>query len=231
MKNKNGFTLIEIIAVVVILAVIITLSVPAVMQISKRTKQKMYESKIDIILNAAKLYGDDHRDEIINDCSLGSGCLNITAQDLLSEGYLTKDNVDESGNPIIVDPRYDKNINDFAIVIYLKNNRVYAKDANLFDINKYTVTGSGTLYFNLEELKEGITYKITSDKTISLIQIIDKEGITTISSNVKDETITPYGDLSGMSICIKKGTGLSCSKWVKTIDDIIDYNISITEVN
>ena len=57
--NNKGFTLVELLGVVVLLAVITTIAVPSIMSISHNIKEKMLETKLDLILEDAKLYGQD----------------------------------------------------------------------------------------------------------------------------------------------------------------------------
>ena len=62
MKNNSGFTLVELLAVIVVLAIVIAVAVPSTMTISNSIKENLFCSKIDFIENAAKLYGEDKRD-------------------------------------------------------------------------------------------------------------------------------------------------------------------------
>lgn len=57
MKNNRGFTLVEIISVIVLLGLIIGITVPSVMIASTNVKKKTLQTKIDNIEQAAVLYG------------------------------------------------------------------------------------------------------------------------------------------------------------------------------
>ena len=118
MKNKKGFTLVELLAVIVILALLITIAVPGTRSISQRLKNKMYCSKLDFIETAATLYGEDHRDnfDLTNQKE-------ITVKELVDTKYLKKD---QENSPYIQDPRNKKSTNLYnqSLTIYLKNNRV-----------------------------------------------------------------------------------------------------------
>ncbi len=61
MKNSKGFTLVELLAVIVILAILITIAVPSTIGISNKLKENMFCKKIDSIEVAAKLYGEDRK--------------------------------------------------------------------------------------------------------------------------------------------------------------------------
>lgn len=75
--NKKGFTLVELLAVVVILLAISVIAVSSISAAIERNKEKQNESKIEIIISHAKLYYDEHKN------SLGaSGYIDITVLDL-----------------------------------------------------------------------------------------------------------------------------------------------------
>lgn len=59
MKQK-GFTLVEILAVLVILALLATIIYPVVNTNIKKSKQKLYEAQIENILNAARNYASEN---------------------------------------------------------------------------------------------------------------------------------------------------------------------------
>ena len=63
--NNKGFTLVEIIAVIVVIGLILILAVPNVLKISKQTKLKAYDTKIDLIEQAAVSYGMDNKSLIL----------------------------------------------------------------------------------------------------------------------------------------------------------------------
>lgn len=56
MKNNKGFTLIEILAAVTILAIISTISVVAVTRYVEKTKVKSYETMVQSVCDAANNY-------------------------------------------------------------------------------------------------------------------------------------------------------------------------------
>ena len=60
MKKKNGFTLVEILAVVVILAILSLIAIPVVSKIIQESKEKLYREQVDRILEAAEKYMQDN---------------------------------------------------------------------------------------------------------------------------------------------------------------------------
>lgn len=118
MKNNKGFTLVELLAVIVVIALITTIAVPSAMGISNKIKVKMYCAKIDEIEVQAKAYGEDRRD------SLTTTGINVTVKDLVNSGYLKQD---QDKSPYVVDPRDSQTteLYNMSFKIYLKYNRVY----------------------------------------------------------------------------------------------------------
>jgi prepilin-type N-terminal cleavage/methylation domain-containing protein len=64
--RKNGFTLIEMLSVVAILAIIMLLATPAYHFIMKRVNQNMYENKIKYILTAAESWANETTNDVVN---------------------------------------------------------------------------------------------------------------------------------------------------------------------
>jgi len=60
MKKKNGFTLIELMAVVTILVVLSLIIVPIVDKNVKKSKEKMYDVQIDNMRIAGQIYYSDN---------------------------------------------------------------------------------------------------------------------------------------------------------------------------
>lgn len=100
MKNK-GFTLIEILGVVTILAVIMLIAVQPVTKIIKNSKEETYEKQLDAIVEAARLWGNEHREELPQN---NDETLIITISQLQQSGYLDEDLVNpETQEPITDD--------------------------------------------------------------------------------------------------------------------------------
>lgn len=96
MKKNKGFTLIEIMAVIVILAVIALIVVPLVTGSIKDSKQKLYETQLENIKSGAKSY-------MINLDLPNKEPITITLDDLQKKGLVDKD----IKNPI-TDEKFNK---------------------------------------------------------------------------------------------------------------------------
>lgn len=118
MKNKKGFTLVELLAVIALLSVIVTLAATSAISISKKLKDDMYCQQVDFISTAAKTYGSDIIDR------LDETGITVKVKDLVDKGYLKKDQ-DVPGS-YILDSRDGSSMDEVEVRIYLKNHRAYA---------------------------------------------------------------------------------------------------------
>lgn len=89
MKQK-GFTLIELIAMIVILAVIMILSFSSLTGTLKKTKLKEVEDFKDKLINAATIYVETNISEFSSLSSTG-GIVEVEANTLIQKGYITND--------------------------------------------------------------------------------------------------------------------------------------------
>ena len=135
-QKRNAFTLVELLAVIVILAIILIIAVPGVLSIINKTKNSAYDRQIDMIKNAAKNYvtantitwsGDNPKSTL------------VTLDMLQSGGYLDKK---------ILDPRDKKEIL-CANVLVTKDNKnkiTYDVDMTCNEVQPITPrVGSGMI--------------------------------------------------------------------------------------
>src|SRR5574344_878420 len=91
MKNKRGFTLVELLGVIVILAVCSSDLIPTVTGIIKKNKEKAYNATVATIIDASKKWSSDNS-SMVSDT--GDSYVRLAT---LTEGYIDQD---ELINPI-----------------------------------------------------------------------------------------------------------------------------------
>ena len=97
MKDKRGFTLVEVIATITILGVITMISLPIISSIQSQFRNTKYDKYKDSLESAAKLYIDSKsKDEFGNQ---NSGCVDVPYQKLLDQKLIDEiDIVDTTCN-------------------------------------------------------------------------------------------------------------------------------------
>lgn len=106
LKNK-GFTIIELLTVILILALIVAMVVPSYNAIIKKNKAKIYDSKKNMIILAAEKYATDEN---------LSGINTISVNKLIEEGYIAGEK-DEDGNYNIINDVNNENMRCYTITI------------------------------------------------------------------------------------------------------------------
>lgn len=85
---KKGFTLVEMIGVVTILAVIMLIAAIPVTKVLQEFNENAYQKQLDSAIAAARLWADDNSDKLPEDIG---GFSYVTLVDLQSAGYLETD--------------------------------------------------------------------------------------------------------------------------------------------
>lgn len=85
LKNAKGLTLVELLAVIVILGVIAAIAVPSISGMLKSSKYKADVSTMNMVVDAATRWS------ITDQADGGDGAETKTIAELVSEGFLAKD--------------------------------------------------------------------------------------------------------------------------------------------
>ena len=93
--KKNGFTLVELLSVLIILGILVVLTIPAFANIYTGVRRENLNGKITEIKAAALKYGSKIKDEI-KDAS--GSCIETNVAELIEKGYLISES--ESDNVI-----------------------------------------------------------------------------------------------------------------------------------
>lgn len=168
MKNKKGFTLVELLAVIVILGVLLMIAVPAVQNVIKKTKNNATQKQAELFIDAAKKMAII--DEATSDMVI----------------YKLSD----------LDSDVDKN-RFTGMVVALKENGSYKYYIYLNDsVNKKTIGNNNNDIFEFaseDKINENVTDggNVFSEQT-QIIQVKDKK----YSYSNTNNTLNPYHSYS-----------------------------------
>lgn len=119
--NKKGFTLVELIATIVVLALVVSISAYAITNIINSAKEKNYDLLIKNIKDASETYYQEckYSDITCNDT--------VTLQYLVDYGYL-KGNGTKDNKMVIVNPKDNKNIGECSIAVKYEDGKLTIED-------------------------------------------------------------------------------------------------------
>lgn len=110
---KKGFTLVELLAVLVILGAIVLVSVPSLISTNKASKENEYNEFVTTIENAAEAYVETHPDKYADLKNGVTTSANISTETLVAAGTV-------EGN--MVNPKTGNRIINEASSVNVKNN-------------------------------------------------------------------------------------------------------------
>ena len=142
MKNANkAFTLVELLAVIVILGIIAFLIFPNVSKTIEESREKAYARQISILEQAAQKYTKENIDKLSSD----KRCISIDT--LISSGYIAAKDKD-NGKYVVLNPKTDEPLSGGVQVKYDDTYNQYEYTYNSNCNKKITVTldaNGGTL--------------------------------------------------------------------------------------
>ena len=148
MRNKKGFTLVELLIVITILAIIMALAVPNIMKMGTKMKDRGYKSKAELIEKAAVNYVSSNansiRSKLNNEYTINTDSLDnkgmkyifgINVKKLIEEGAYTEKS---SGDCTVLDPRNETKCLDCQTIIVILDDESSSTTAILDDESSST---------------------------------------------------------------------------------------------
>lgn len=173
--NKKGFTLTELLAVIVILAVVGLIGTVSITGVKKKMNENMFRNKLAEVISAGSKWGEDNKEALTLTDANGHPYTQKTVGFLIKSNYLNSDEkvlpekydyraaacTGEGGKmesglcTMVITNNVDyKIINSLKLKIYRENNRVYTcivKEDNtktLLADDSYSVYGDLNYYCN-----------------------------------------------------------------------------------
>lgn len=123
--NRRGFTLIEVLAVVVLIGIIAILIVPSLLGTVSTGKNTSYEIIIKNIVTSSKMYYEECEYGDLSDeakygeyaCKINDSKVTITLDALANTGFLDSTFDKEQNKKVVIDPRNNNDISSCSITI------------------------------------------------------------------------------------------------------------------
>lgn len=87
MREKKGFTMVELLGVLVVLALITAIAMPVITSTLNSSRKSSYQRQLDMIVAGAKSYGAKN----IGNLPVSGSSKTITLRDLKDEGFVEED--------------------------------------------------------------------------------------------------------------------------------------------
>lgn len=124
---KKGFTLVELMAVLVLIVIISTIGYAGITAVKNNIEKNLWETKVEEIETGAIKYGQDNLNKLNGTCNEINNCLEVDVEFLIKSNYVNTDEENDAGNEIITNNITGEIVNSNKVYIYLENNRVYAE--------------------------------------------------------------------------------------------------------
>lgn len=111
---KKGFTLVELLAVIIVLGIIATIGIMSVSNVIDTSKESTYQEQVRVIEKAAQEWAIENTNELPE--MVEGNYTSVTVETLSQQGYLRN---------IPKDPRTGKEMTGYVIIKYTSNQYTY----------------------------------------------------------------------------------------------------------
>lgn len=207
LNTKRGFTMVELLAVIVILGILTTISIAAIQRIIASAKEKYYESQEQAMVAASRNYAEKNKQYLPK---INGSITNISLKKLIDAKYIEKV-VDYSKNVCSEDDSFVQIFyyqNEYQYLPYLKcdnwssDSITNSQDINI-DLEFSGNASSATLTYTVEDQTNGLaTYYYTIYSNDKLVFTSEKY---IVNSKKEQKTISLNSYLPGMIKVIMTG--------------------------
>ena len=213
-KQKNrGFTLIELIAIIVVLAAIFLVAFPILLGTTKKTKTSAYEVTVENLCEAGKAYIADNQDKYPGATTVGNK-ITLPLLDLLEYGVVTVD---------MVDPQLNISLDDSTLIYTVQDDQSLKCEFE----EKTTVTIPSDAYCNENLVYTGELQSLLKRRIPGVIYTNDtavNAGTYTVTALLDDESGYMWDDTT------KTAKTFTCSI-AKADDNITIVPVSVVYSN
>lgn len=136
--NKKGFTLVELLGVIVILSIIMGIGVTTVNNITASIKEKALVTRVRGIEQAAVYWGQENQSLLNERCIINEieydKCKKIKVKELITpKAYYKTEETTADGKTTVLNDVTRKSMICDIVTVYRKNNRIYSVMVNTTD--------------------------------------------------------------------------------------------------
>ncbi len=138
---RKGFTLVELLGVIIVLALICLITIPAITDSLNKYKKDLCQTQISYMISAAKNWGIDHMLQLPE----GEEKVKIKLSQLIQEGYMQGDKnaVEEENRLKVINPNTKEYFNPDPIITIQKQGKRYTYTMDEETINSCKKTTKG----------------------------------------------------------------------------------------
>ena len=195
MKNNRGFTLLELIATLIVLSIVALIAIPNIKENLNEAKQGIKNTQLESIVNSAKSWAADN---INNLPTKNNEAVYVFLKDLQSGGYIDNELYENTDGD-----KYNDNI-----FVLIKCEVIEANEWNNENY-KYTYTLYDTNSKHLEYLASlyAVESNITSTTNVTLSELLPYANSNLVVSN-KLKNIEDGSLISNVSVTINYDNGI-----------------------